>query len=117
MSYLTIEEPREAAILRVQNLEDSKWVTDINETKGIKVMDASQDHDHSGPNTTASDEYLELSTSSMNDELNISDEEFEQLILASIYCFVWLVFYWSLTDDQKRIKRIVQVRMKICIGN
>jgi len=93
-AYITVGEPRSAAILRAQNLEDEKWnaemSTNVTEILQNDVFEESREND-------------------LRKVKGLSDEEFESL--AFQYSTIenqpskGMFAGWFLTDEQKEIKR------------
>ena len=110
-AYFTAGEPREQAIVRAQELEDEKWATELNETFA-SIEEETTASFITADNVTLIDselagdkEYLPLKK---EEELEMTEEEFDELLANTPPISSGWFSSWSLTEDQKKLKRYVR---------
>ena len=112
-AYFTAGEPREAAIVRAQELEDEKWALELNETvaaveiSSLSSVGSAENETISPVDAQSAEAFSSLKKA---EEPEMTEEEFEELLANTPPISSGWFSSWSLTEDQKKIKRYVRIR-------
>ena len=115
-AYYSAGEPREAAIVRAQQIEDEKWSKELLKASSSETTTSATPSDIKS-NQTATDIPTYVEKTKSNNELesessDMSDEEFEALLLSEegqLPTKGWFSS-WYLTEGQKKIKKKIKER-------